>query len=113
MTTECVCGHPRSEHTGMSGPQRYCKHYYGDCGVSMCCQCQDFRAVLPWPDAEGFWWMLTPHREATIAEFTCDGELWLIGGDYTFSSSEQLARNSSGPARFTKLLEPNPFERQA
>lgn len=100
----CVCGHTSKEHGALS---RQC---YGADG----CFCPAFRPCLPWPDSEGEWRIETkakivgtlcyarPHRESF--------EILFFGRLYVWNRDE--FEEHHGPARFTKLLEKNPFGEQ-
>lgn len=115
----CVCGHPKSEHA-----RGFCNHKepLPDCGDwfrdnSVQCSCQIFRAELPWPDSEGWWWCWTSAGVVDWHEMVRSfGFAWREGvlveccvylGGYNYHRDD--FDRHFGPARFTKLREQNPF----
>lgn len=104
----CVCGHPKAEHsdchTSYLG-RPLCRHRHdNDCA----CAQTGFRPALPWPDAEGEWWLASTHTSELVFAVKRRAKPFDIlvwkrrgGGPYWEGSFEN--------ARFTKLLEPNPF----
>lgn len=131
----CVCGHPKEEHFDGSGCAHENRHQLcdlKDMDRVTFCGCMEFRECLPWPDSEGWWWcrsevldtlcyarlaedeeflrQIAPH--ATIGEFVIlvSG---LHGREDDWETEKMFNREFGyGPARFKKLLEPNPFEPQ-
>ena len=109
-TKLCVCGHPKSEHSG-SG----CNFDWDSRAEYAGCPCVEYRDVLDWPDEAGNWWCDKPDWivesfpfviragivESLVVEFR--GEHW--------HQDEWVA--CFGPARFVKLQEQNPFIEQA
>lgn len=97
MSDVCVCGHSKSYH----------ENWPRDCGSCPCA----YRPVLDWPDSEGWWWMHTTEAGSQLAlaafvvkrQAICIAIVGVPQLDYTEQS------DAAGPARFTKLLEPNPF----
>lgn len=112
MPELCVCGHEKVCHTE---PESKC-----DCDYSLgLCECRDYRPVLDWPDSEGWWWcswFTTDHKaEIELVEaWKCryDSGMCFYSDFYEETvSQEDYGRKdtSDGPARFTKLVETNPF----
>lgn len=114
----CVCGHPESEHTGMSGQDRYCKHGKkdGNTWVDLC-HCDNYRPALPWPDEPGWWYMTSdlPIQR----QIYCDQIVWCgidesgTGGIQLVGLEGRLLREDTEreSLRFTKCP-PNPFARE-
>jgi hypothetical protein len=95
----CVCGHPEESHQYDGRNEFGCE----ECGHA---KCDEFRASLPWPTSEGVWWCDV--AGLVEAKRTPSGQLWLDAyGDEGFDGEFQ---QEYGPARFTKLLEPNPYK---
>lgn len=102
----CVCGHENGEHrmreTGTVEFETHRPHLAHRCH----CGCGDYRGCLPWPDSEGWWWCddiagpIMATKDVHGQSVFIDNE-WLRPRDFE--------RWNNGPARFTKLLENNPF----
>lgn len=121
----CICGHPKSEHKRESG----CVFGWGITDARGECNCQQFRPVLDWPDAEGWWWCHSevlqticyanaidePEAVRDLAPHAKIGDVViLVAGIHGLTdereTKEQFNRELGyGPAKFTKLLETNPF----
>ena len=108
----CVCGHPESSHgvereTGTVEFETHRPHT-----AFMCeCGCDEFRPVLPWPDAEGWWYMQSEEFESMSYARLMDGELVAAVALYETYRDEcgrEEFTKKHGPAKFTKC-EPNPF----
>ena len=75
----CVCGHGKNDHAqavdgdGKELPEReWCR----------CCGCDLYNPILPWPDAEGWWWSEIKQRvvecttnRAELCVMDC-GQMW-------------------------------------
>ena len=75
------------------------------------------REIVDWPTEEGWWWMQSScsHESDSLVyaqQFGCGLAIQIgdVGGFLPEESFEQREHwCANGPARFTKLLEPNPF----
>lgn len=107
---KCACGHPKESHGEYTFNGAYrCRCF--DCPVSESGEeYHSFRPELPWPDSEGLWWCSNPHEPEAIVvyaklrrgEFT----IFPLYDEYAYSESSKQQYQT---ARFTKLLEKNPF----
>ena len=108
----CVCGHGVSGHTRMHGKDRGCAALIDIPGGQVECQCCRCRECLPWPDAPGAWWCSDEDAAIVKAEVfsvrgSGDKEFCLWHDGHMWHREEFVEEYES--ARFTKLLEPNPF----
>lgn len=110
----CVCGHVKEDHTEITDcdaeiSRDWCRvHINGKR-----CECEVYRPVPPWPDAEGLWhWEHELGKELILAsEFGTEVggyEMCLLRHGFEKRETKETAKRF-GPARFTRLLEPNPF----
>lgn len=101
----CLCGH---DHLWLDGQRQQ------EC-VEEGCECEVYRPVLPWPDAEGDW--RCDQIDRVVAAYRGDdGHIYL---DYPLKHIsdtdhgiwvDQYEFELHHPkARFTRLIEPNPF----
>lgn len=99
----CVCGHAKAEHD----PQ---DRGVGCLGEHCHCRCTQFQESLPWPNEEGNWWCSLPMlSDRTIHAAEHEGE-FMIGYEGTFDwCPRKDFETLLGPARFTRVLEQNPF----
>jgi hypothetical protein len=94
----CICGHGKERHTGMSGDDRYCKEWVQRGEWTSHCPCENYRPILDWPDAPGWWWCnLFPSivfaKAGSVAiQVSENGHDWWI-------------RQELAPARFVRVLE--------
>lgn len=115
----CVCGHSKAQHcqpvqirTGHGGQQTG-SYVYTACQVEGCkcgyiAEIQGYRAVLPWPDSEGWWWRdYKDDCDLVIAYETKPGEFIISSTDDDCDHEGHQRRH--GPARFVKLTEQSPF----
>jgi hypothetical protein len=108
----CVCGCTEQQHHVLHEHSHYPESRTVDqweaCEAHGCMSC---RPVLPWPDADGLWWcdgkgcgdivQVAAIDTGVMVRRFADAR-WTYRGDF---------ERWYGPARFTKLLEPNPFEK--
>ena len=105
--TNCVCGHDHIYVSEVMGPRL----------ISRCpekCGCHAFRPVLDWPDSEGYWWFAAYDPQLGIVDcvpFSQHGEIvsqWCVVYDgETYHREDFEAQHCE--AKFTRVLEPNPF----
>lgn len=109
----CVCGHPEGWHGSLS---KMC--YGGSPGTpnaDRCdCQCRKFRVALPWPDSEGWWWLVSKDPDFGAEDvvrayerfISPDSGIYII---YKLNHYHQrVFLDAVGEPLFTKC-EPNPF----
>ena len=98
----CVCGHGKNDHAqavdgdGKELPEReWCR----------CCGCDLYNPILPWPDAEGWWWSEIKQR---VVECTTNrAELCLMNCGQMWWQDEWQKINEGD--RFCRA--PNPFKK--
>lgn len=106
MSEICVCGHDHV--TKCSGPPY--EQVIGYCNAKDC-RCHQFRAVLPWPNEFGWWHAgiygspiglvyCDPNRNEVFSMLPWSGSHWF--------TQDRFQKFNLGPARFVKLIEPNP-----
>lgn len=104
MPELCVCGHEKVCHTE---PESKC-----DCDYSLgLCECRDYRPVLDWPDSEGNYWV--PDLDWPLVAYVVStrGLVLRRSGQLWSCDEREIYERTYGPARFTKLVETNPFEK--
>lgn len=98
----CVCGKKKSEHGFTQDVTKTECTWEGDC--------EEYRPVLDWPDAEGWWWCAGDDFAARLVlagqDFHNQRYVSMHGGAHT---KTQFEAYFGVTARFTRLLEPNPF----
>lgn len=101
----CVCGHPEINHPRDADCNGACFL----CDTPSSDICEVFRPILDWPDSEGWWWMLADARSSAIVVKVAisRGEHVMFWGHVELTEQQWACANP--PARFTKLLEQNPF----
>src|SRR4051812_25786602 len=79
---KCVCGHPAIDHCTVRGAPSCLGAGTGE-RVGKLCGCQMYRACLPWPTSEGWWWCATG-KLLECVQNSETGELliWCDDGDY-------------------------------
>jgi hypothetical protein len=100
----CICGHLYELHHAESyetvtGAIRW---------ISPCddCDCCKFRDSLRWPDSKGNWWC---DKFDIPLKVSRDVHGFIVGEHDTWFRQKEFESLLCGPARFTKLLEQNPF----
>ncbi len=98
---KCVCGCTWEQHQQ--------REYYspGDYNDIVQCDahgCTKHRLALDWPDSEGWWWsdifgLVEAKKMLSYEGYRLDG----------YGEDGLREFTTKGRARFTKLLEPNPF----
>jgi hypothetical protein len=91
----CVCGHLYDDHLEGSN---VCEHDN--------CPCIERRLCLPWPDSTGNWWC---DKFDIPLKVSSDVHGFIVGEHDTWFRQKEFESLLCGPARFTKLLEQNPF----
>lgn len=112
----CACGHLATEHFAFQFNGR---------PMIRCMKCEDderryhaFCPSVPWPTSQGWWWMKSScPLESDWLVYAMQSnrafEILIAGTDAFFPQQDFEQRHrwcADGPARFTKLLERNPYE---
>lgn len=107
----CVCGCNEDEHHAIHEESHYPESRTVE--TWQACEkhgCSNFRPVLDWPDAEGWWWCAGDDFAARLVlagqDFHNQRYVSMHGGAHT---KTQFEAYFGVTARFTRLLEPNPF----
>lgn len=108
----CVCGCTKEqhefEHEESHYPESRTVDYWQACEAH---NCGRFRASLPWPDDDGWWWCSRPYigDALVFAHVFANG---IVVSSYGEVNDEHRWEKHHGPARFTKLLETNPYTKE-
>lgn len=107
---KCICGHDHLWPDAVLGQQQF-----DDCCEEEC-ECDTFRPVLPWPDAEGYWAMrrgFCSEDWQPVFAFLSEGRFVIakIGSEQLIEQGSEDAECADWLSQFTRLLEANPFEK--
>jgi hypothetical protein len=112
MATEiCVCGHSIGDHTTVTRARDGKFLFHGMCRHWDKCRCGRCKYTPPWPNSVGDWWCDKPKCKVECVPFAIRGntieEFCVAFNGVVYHDDDW--RDSYGPARFTKVLEQNPF----